>query len=108
MPPPAPAAASGQAAKGGYCNGTPARQRRSVVGDIMDLGEQVWKGSFGGCFSGNYGGALEEDGKAPRSAKPRDGGGNAEWALKMVLTYAGQDPLQVWTAHPCYALGCIS
>lgn len=69
----------------------------------MDLGEQVWKGSFGGCFSGNYGGALQGDAEAteaPRSGKPRDNRGDTEWALKMALTYAGQDPLQVWTRTP--------
>lgn len=102
-----PAAATGQAeGKDGHNNGTPARQRRSVVGDIMDimdLGEQVWKGSFSACFSGNYGGALERDGEARAASgaanKPRDGRGDTEWALKMALTYAGQDPLQVWLAR---------
>ena len=68
----------------------------------MDLGEQVWKGSFGACFSGNYGGALgggEKAREAPRSVNPREGRGNTEWALKMALTYIGQDPLQVRTSR---------
>lgn len=78
----------------------------------MDLGEQVWKGSFGACFSGNYGGAVGADEEArresPRSVKPREGRGDTEWALKMVLTYAGQDPLQVLLAHLGYAFSIIA
>lgn len=93
-----PASVSGRAAKGGHYNGTPARQRGSVVGDIMDLGEQVWKGSFGACFSGDYAVAREGGGEAreaPRPGKPRNRRGDTVWALKMALTYAGQDPQQV-------------
>lgn len=92
------AAVSVGAAKGRRYNETPARQRRSVAGDFIGLGEQVWKGGFGACFSGDHARAQEGGGEAreaPRSSKPRECPGGAEWALKMALTYAGQDPLQV-------------
>lgn len=64
----------------------------------MGMGEQLWKGSFGACLSGNYGGVELGGANAKRCAVPdkaEDRPADTEWALKMVLTLAGKDPLQV-------------
>ncbi|CAN0277287.1 unnamed protein product, partial [Ectocarpus sp. 8 AP-2014] len=69
----------------------------SLGNDLMGMGEQFWKGSFGACLNGNYGSVEQGAANAKRPAvpdkaeyKPAD----TEWALKMVLTLADKEPLQ--------------
>lgn len=64
----------------------------------MGMGEQFREGSFGACLSGNYGSVEQGAANAKRSAVPdkaEEKPADTEWALKMVLTLADKDPLQV-------------
>ena len=67
-------------------------QRGGVVNSIVGMGEQFWNGSFGACFSGsNHVEARGGDAEAKKAPNLE----GTEWALKMALTLAGQDPQQV-------------
>ena len=105
---------------GGLGNSTDApsprsmRRGRGLVNELMDLGEQFIQGSFGACFGendtvssadevympGEGSGDCKRKGKGKgegRTPSHAGGGGGreTEFALKMALTYRGQDPEQV-------------
>lgn len=90
----------------------PARRGASgFVNELLDFGGQLLEGRFGACFSGNNVFPVEgeeEHGAASRQAEVevgsgRDGGRrNREFALKMALTYRGQDPAQVRVCVFCF------
>ncbi|CAM9755689.1 unnamed protein product, partial [Ectocarpus sp. 13 AM-2016] len=98
--PPQRSATTGPATKSAPGTETPSSTSSpsgSLVNDLMGMGEQLWKGSFGACLSGNYGGVKQGAANAKRSAVPdkaEDKPADTEWALKMVLTLADKDPLQ--------------
>ncbi|CAN0106327.1 unnamed protein product [Scytosiphon promiscuus] len=66
-----------------------------IAADILGVGGQLWRGSFGACFRGDYGG-IERAGRQGREDLRRGGetGVETEWALKMALALRGQDPAQ--------------
>ncbi|CAM9286547.1 unnamed protein product [Ectocarpus sp. 12 AP-2014] len=98
--PPQRSATTGPATKSARSFETPSSTSPpsgSLVNDLMGMGEQLWKGSFGACLSGNYGSVEQGAANAKRSAVPdktEDKPADTEWALKMVLTLADKDPLQ--------------
>lgn len=69
-----------------------------MAGDLLVVGEQLVRGTFGACFRGDYGCVVEREGgkrrDACRTGGKGDGGTETEWALKMALTLRGQDPAQ--------------
>ncbi|CAM9696013.1 unnamed protein product, partial [Ectocarpus fasciculatus] len=95
-----PSATAGPASKSTHSSETPSSTsppNGSFVNDLVGMGEQLWKGSFGACLSGNYGSVEQGAANAKRSAVPdraEDRPADMEWALKMALTLVGQDPLQ--------------
>ncbi|CAM9561025.1 unnamed protein product, partial [Laminaria digitata] len=60
-----------------------------LVNELVGLGEQFIQGSFGACFGGN-GPSSSRDPAEDVEICRRD----TEFALKMALTYRGQDPAQ--------------
>ncbi|CAB1100595.1 unnamed protein product [Ectocarpus sp. CCAP 1310/34] len=95
-----PSATAGSATKSTRSTETPSSTSPpsgSLVKDLMGMCEQLRKGSFGACLSGNYGSVEQGAANAKRSAVPdkaEDKPADTEWALKMVLTLAAKDPLQ--------------
>lgn len=74
------------------------------VSEFLGFGGQLLEGRFGACFNGNNVSPEEGDEEyraASRQAVVEEGSGrgkgrrNREFALKMALTYRGQDPAQV-------------
>lgn len=102
---------------------TPRASGGGFVTELMGLGEQFIQGSFGACFGGNAPSSsrdsaeeveISEEGIRNRNRNgkggvgaegccrsPRAGGcrRDTEFALKMALTYRGQDPAQVRERH---------
>ncbi len=84
--------------KRGREDGSPA------ASSITRIGEQLWNGSFGACFSGSNYEEAKDRGEEAGAGEQSNG---TEWALKMALTLAGQDPQQVRFCgrHPVFLLG---
>lgn len=112
---------------------TPRPSGGGFVTGLMGLGEQFIQGSFGACFSGNgpssspdsveememseeemrnrnsnekggVGAEAEARCRSPRAGSCRR---DTEFALKMALTYRGQDPAQVRVRHIMVRCGAV-
>lgn len=105
LPPVCNSSTARSARHGGDGDGTlpPTSGRAGIVNGLLGLGELI-QGSFGACFSGNYAPPEERGGEGEggeEGARSRLGKAgerlrrDTEFALKMALTYRGQDPAQV-------------